>query len=237
MKRRDFNNAASVKVRNERLRSALLDNIVEEDGPLESKCWIWTGVTNGNGYGRYGNDRAHRVAYRCFVGEFPEDLQINHHCDVRLCINPEHLYAGTQKQNTADMFARRREAPRRGEQNGKARLTEQQAVEVLKLLNEGHSQASIGRRLGVNEWCVGFIARGTSWRHVPGPRPKRFYSSRYRGVSKRGDKWEAHIVVNRKQLWIASFGFESDAAIAYNTHVAYLGLDRPLNQITEFEHD
>ena len=75
-------------------------------------CWIWTGAVSSNGYGHIGIDGkmilAHRASYALKNGEIKKGLQVNHHCDNKLCVNPEHLYAGTQKQNIADCISRGR---------------------------------------------------------------------------------------------------------------------------------
>ena len=69
----------------------------------ESGCWLWTDTLTTTGYGllRIGRKKklAHRLAYTLFKGEIPAGLQVNHVCDVRHCVNPEHLKLGTQKDN------------------------------------------------------------------------------------------------------------------------------------------
>jgi hypothetical protein len=77
-------------------------------------CILWRGTLDWTGYGRVsaGNDRgklAHRVALEQKLGRpIAPGLQCNHTCDVKACINPDHLYEGTQKQNIADSIARHR---------------------------------------------------------------------------------------------------------------------------------
>lgn len=71
----------------------------------ESGCWIWTGCLNHHGYGGFGlpNRRsalAHRWSYEHFVGDIPDDLQIDHLCRVRACVNPDHLEPVTSRENT-----------------------------------------------------------------------------------------------------------------------------------------
>ncbi len=67
-------------------------------------CWLWTGETAGNGYGRVKiggqNLAAHRLAYEWLVGPIPDGLEIDHLCSVRNCVNPTHLEAVTHKENT-----------------------------------------------------------------------------------------------------------------------------------------
>jgi hypothetical protein len=75
----------------------------------ESGCWLWENdISSGYGYIRYQGkgQGAHRVAYQLFVGEIPDKLNVLHHCDVRCCVNPYHLYIGTDKQNVKDILNR-----------------------------------------------------------------------------------------------------------------------------------
>lgn len=75
-------------------------------------CWLWTGATNSYGYGMvYGHRRAlsaHRVAYVVHNGSFDSDLVVRHACDVRCCINPDHLSLGTHADNMQDAVLRGR---------------------------------------------------------------------------------------------------------------------------------
>ena len=120
-------------------------------------------------------------------------------------------------------------------------LSDQQVAEVLQMLHEGKSQARVAEHFGVSRSAISDIALRKTRTSVPGPRPeKRTYISHRtgdRGVGKHGNKWPARLKLNGRMLYLGIFGFKSDAAICWNTHVAYFGLDRPLNQITEFNHD
>lgn len=85
-------------------------SVVNED----TGCWNWTGSTNADGYAtsRYTNytGLAHRISYIEYVGEIPQGLQIDHLCNVRNCINPEHLEAVTRDENTRRRDERMRAA-------------------------------------------------------------------------------------------------------------------------------
>lgn len=78
-----------------------------------SGCWIWTAAVSKLGYARIRvgktNRQAHRISYERFIGTIPSGMSVLHICDVRSCINPDHLYAGTQKDNVRDMMNRGRD--------------------------------------------------------------------------------------------------------------------------------
>lgn len=80
-------------------------------------CWNWKASCHKIGYGdfRVGKNmrRAHRVSYTLFVGEIPDNKKVLHKCDNRRCVNPDHLFLGTQKDNMIDMIKKGRDASKR----------------------------------------------------------------------------------------------------------------------------
>lgn len=71
-----------------------------------NECWEWTGCLTFTGYGYFSIKgkmlRAHRFVYTLYVGEVSKHLKVCHRCNNKLCVNPNHLYLGTQKQNMID---------------------------------------------------------------------------------------------------------------------------------------
>jgi hypothetical protein len=62
-------------------------------------CWLWTGPVDRRGYGRTLQTQAHRLAYELFIGPLSADLEVDHLCRNKLCVNPDHLEAVTHREN------------------------------------------------------------------------------------------------------------------------------------------
>jgi hypothetical protein len=140
-------------------------------------CWLWDGALDAYGYGRFFaagyQNKAHRVSYELFKGPVPviENAKrhgtcVLHTCDVRSCVNPDHLYAGTQNQNLRDMTVRGRRRTSLPGMNHNVKLTPQDIPQIRRLHADGHSYGSIGRRFGVDHKSIQHIIAGRSWRHV-----------------------------------------------------------------------
>lgn len=139
----------------------------------ERGCWIWQGFLFDRGYGGFKaeNDkqvRAHKWAYQHFVGPVPDGWYVCHRCDTPACVNPDHLFLGTPKMNTADMWKKGRQAPRaHGEANTAAKLTETDVIAIRALYATGRmSQRRIGDLFGIEQTSVGLIVRRERWKHV-----------------------------------------------------------------------
>ena len=142
-------------------------------------CWLWTGATMVNGYGVIGvpvalgvhrNKLAHRVAWELANGrQVPDGMQVCHRCDVRNCVNPEHLFLGTQKENIADMYAKGRESGCgvRGAKNPSARFDAKTASLIRLLVDCGVSYANLKALFGVSASTLSRLKLRQSWAHVP----------------------------------------------------------------------
>lgn len=152
---------------------ARFDSWVEMDP--NGGCWLWSGVTSEFGHGRIQMRGtmvpAHRFAFERAFGPVPAGLNVCHHCDVPQCVNPDHLFAGTQADNVADMMAKGRYGEKRrgwrGSECSFAKLNEDAVRRILVALAAGRFQRDVGEEYGVSQVMIGRIARGTSWRHVP----------------------------------------------------------------------
>lgn len=117
----------------------------------ESGCWLWVGPINKYGYGddRFNEHRrAHRQSWIHHYGEIPEGMLVLHKCDVRSCINPDHLFLGTHKDNTQDMIKKGRKAysapPKKvtDEQVKEIRESNLKGVELQKIYKISSAQIS-----------------------------------------------------------------------------------------------
>jgi hypothetical protein len=138
-------------------------------------CWLWQGGQYLNGYGAVrGTDQkqtsAHRLAWQLVNGEIPEGYNVCHTCDNRLCVNPEHLWLGTQSENIQDMYHKGRGnfagRTQQGEKNNGSKLTEDIVRQIKTLASAGTRQADIMRITGATRANVWAIVHNKSWSHI-----------------------------------------------------------------------
>jgi hypothetical protein len=129
-------------------------------------CWEWTGCLDNEGYGRFGQTLTHRKAYQLWKGEIPKGNVIRHLCNNRKCVNPEHLASGTQKDNVADMLRTNPPVWRRGEKNGRAKLTKEDVLEIRQWLDFGYNQKEVANVFNISTTTIHGIHTKKVWGYV-----------------------------------------------------------------------
>lgn len=136
-----------------------------------TNCWKWRKCKDKDGYGfvRIGGGarklyRAHRISYELFIGCIPAQRQVLHKCDNPSCINPEHLFLGTQQDNMTDCVTKGRRP--REEKHYKHVLDEDSVRTIRNLSALGLRPSDIGKQLGVNRGVVQMVVGGHNWKWV-----------------------------------------------------------------------
>lgn len=145
-------------------------------------CWDWTGPRLPTGYGivyiRRHPFYAHRISWELANGRLiPDGLQICHHCDNESCVNPDHLFLGTQKENMEDMIKKGRGSlnqPHFGEQNGNSKLTTLEIHEIRetyknaprKIRIKRGALSEIARKYQITPTMVLLIVRNKFWKDI-----------------------------------------------------------------------
>ena len=137
-------------------------------------CWLWDGNVLLSGYGVLGLDgpkpyhrrvrRAHRLSYEHYVGPIPPGLHVLHSCDVRCCVNPDHLRLGTNADNIADKVARNRQ--QKGEGVPSAKFTAATIREIRRARAGGATLSQIMARFGTSLANASQIVNRKTWKHV-----------------------------------------------------------------------
>lgn len=128
-------------------------------------CWIWTGSKYSSGYGRLNigrgvQVRAHRFMFEQMNGEIPYEMCVLHKCDVRECVNPDHLFLGTKKDNMQDCIkkGRHRYATRKGVESPNSKINSEQVVLIRKDYAAGFIyQKDLAKKYGISQQTVSKI--------------------------------------------------------------------------------
>lgn len=129
-------------------------------------CWYFTGHVNRWGYGRFQIDGcsipASRVSYSLYKDRnFDESLLVCHTCDNRACVNPDHLFLGTQIDNMRDMVQKKRNPL--GERKLAAKLTDKDVIEIRK---SKLKQYELAAKYGVSKTAIRYVIIKQTWKHV-----------------------------------------------------------------------
>jgi hypothetical protein len=130
-------------------------------------CWLWTGAINGRGYGTFSaNQRvqnASRVSWLLRHGTIPKDASVCHTCDVPTCVNPDHLFIGTHKDNMQDAAIKGRFGSRAGMANAHSKLTDD---DVRQIRASAKRHTEIASEFGICIASVSFIRTRKTWKHI-----------------------------------------------------------------------
>lgn len=151
-------------------RAAILARYWSEVNRAKAKgadCWLWRGATNGRGYGLFtlkGRQRvlAHRLAWLVSRGDIPKGQVLRHKCDHGLCVNPEHLELGTQKQNIHDSTTRGRKKAW-----GLQKLDGRQVQAIRAQVASGRLQRDVAADFGISRNHVSSIVNRRVWEYLP----------------------------------------------------------------------
>lgn len=162
------------------MRKTLSERFWPKVEKVPGGCWLWKGATNGDGYGHIAVDaagrklmKAHRLAWELANGPIPDGKCVLHRCDTPNCVNPDHLFLGTQLENMRDCKAKGRLIPASrprsipaGENNPNARVTETQVREIRLKARAGVCQKLLQAEYGLSRAGIQRIVSRRAWPHV-----------------------------------------------------------------------
>jgi hypothetical protein len=146
----------------EKVLAAFLRNVTPEP---TSGCWLWVGPVNKKGYGYSslpGHKHAsmHRMSWALYRGPITPGAMVLHRCDNPPCVNPEHLFLGTNSDNSIDAVNKGRYS--------RSKISRSQAAEIKSALSMGARTVEMARRYGISPQSISNIRAGRTWGHVQG---------------------------------------------------------------------
>ena len=132
-----------------------------------SGCWLWLGSYTATGYGLFffpprNMVSAHTAAWELYKGS-RNNMHVLHSCDIRCCVNPDHLRLGTHQDNMRERDEKGRQYDRNGARNGRAKLTE---IDVLAIRADARWQRFVAADYNISVSAVQNIRRGLTWKHI-----------------------------------------------------------------------
>lgn len=133
-------------------------------------CWEWIGHRNKGGYGRIRRNNldwtSHRYSWFIHFGEIPNNLFVLHKCDNRICVNPDHLFLGTHKDNMKDMSNKKRTRDQNGSKHSCSKLNEFQVLEIRNRLSNGEEGKKLSIEFNVCPMTISNIKLRKKWKHI-----------------------------------------------------------------------
>ena len=139
------------------------ENFINKD----QTCWLWLAAKDKDGYGLLKvngkQKRAHRISYEQYIGIIPKGLFVCHSCDNPSCVNPTHLFVGTNSDNQKDAVQKGLLTGRKGIDHPMARLSEK---DVISIINDKRSERDIAKSYNVCYQQINNIKNKKSWNHI-----------------------------------------------------------------------
>jgi len=133
-----------------------------------NQCWLWQAGIADNGYGKFWFDEkqvsAHRFSWYLKFGEIPPEKFVLHHCDVKRCVNPNHLFLGNHLDNMFDMAKKGRST--KGEANTKSKLKNEDIPKIREMSNQGVQTKEIAEIFNVSRSAITRVKSGRNWSHI-----------------------------------------------------------------------
>ena len=155
-------------------RKTIMERFLRSFSKTEGdSCWLWLKRLDRDGYGQMtfhlDNDiimvkKAHRVAYEILVGEIPTGMCICHKCDNPSCVNPSHLFLGSQADNIRDMVNKKRQMY--GKQHWNVKLKPEDILEIKNLVASGLTNTEVAKKFNIAQQTVSAIKNNKSWIHL-----------------------------------------------------------------------
>lgn len=156
---------------------------VDKSGPND--CWLWTAAKSKKGYGSFGagkNSSSHRISWTLSNGQIPDELCVCHRCDNPPCVNPDHLFLGTNLDNVRDKISKGRarydcgdnhharlrpERMARGERCSNAKLTAEKVIEIRTIYAAGGTTLKkLGAQFDVHLSLISLVVQRKIWKHI-----------------------------------------------------------------------